>query len=146
MRFQWGMSIDRVVRFSVSFTVPQRTARTIKTATSKIVPPAANARSALLRTTLRADEALKQGQQFRRMMLECMPRFAEVRENGFNGVPEARTVIHLSKMRELVSNNVIDDMHREMNQPPVEADLAVAGTAAPTRGGGRQRIGPELNA
>src|SRR5882757_8358740 len=78
------------------------------------------------------------------MMLERMPCFAEVRKNRFYGFPETRAVIHLTKMRKFVSNHVVNDRHGEMDQPPVEADLAVAGTTAPTRGRRRQRIRPEL--
>src|ERR1700687_3736216 len=78
------------------------------------------------------------------MVLERMTRFAEVRKNRFYGLPEARAVIHFTKMREFVSDDVIDDRHGEMNQPPVEADLAVAGTTAPARGRRQQRIRAEL--
>src|ERR1700722_6030364 len=92
-----------------------------------------------------AAEASKQRQQLGRMMLERMPRFAEVREDRLDRGPEPRTVIHLAKMREFVRDHIVNDVHREMNQPPVQADLAVAGTAAPARGSRRQRISPELH-
>src|SRR5437762_13926078 len=36
-------------------------------------------------------------------------------------------------MRELVGDDVVDRRHREMNQPPIQADRAVSARAAPTR-------------
>src|SRR5471032_1885833 len=73
-------------------------------------------------------------QQFRRMRLQGLPRLAEFRKNRFDRLPEARTVIHLTQMREFVCDDVIDNGQRKMNQPPVQPNLAVTRTTAPACG------------
>ena len=53
--------------------------------------------------------------------------------------PEARAVVHFAQMREFVGDDVIDDLAREMDQPPVEADSAAQAATAPARSRRRQR-------
>src|SRR6185437_7047199 len=74
------------------------------------------------------------------MRLERLPRFAEFGKNGFDRLPEARAVIHFTQMGEFVRNDVVDDGQRKMNQPPVQANLAITRTTAPARGRRRERI------
>jgi hypothetical protein len=64
-------------------------------------------------------------------MLERMPRFAELGKDRFDGLPEGRAVVHFAQVRQLVRDDVVDDRHREMDQPPVQPDLAVARATAP---------------
>jgi hypothetical protein len=74
------------------------------------------------------------------MMLERMPRFAELGKNRLDGLPEARAVVHFAQVRELVRDDVIDDRQRKVNQPPVEPDAAVARATPPACRRRRQRV------
>src|SRR5690606_5361772 len=52
--------------------------------------------------------------------------------------PEIGTVIHFAQVCQLVRDDVVDDIERKMDEPPVQQDIAVAGARAPAGGGGRE--------
>ena len=71
-------------------------------------------------------------------------RFAQPFEKRYkqqlgDGLPEARAVVHLLQVRELVRDDVVDHRQREVHQPPVQADVAVVRARAPLRARRRQR-------
>src|SRR5574340_728711 len=45
--------------------------------------------------------------------------------------PEARRVVEVDEVGELVGGDIIDEGKRRLHQPPVEADMAAPGAAAP---------------
>src|SRR4030065_2376036 len=47
--------------------------------------------------------------------------------------PETRRVVEVNQVRKFVRGNVIDQRERRLYQPPVEADMAAPGAAAPLR-------------
>ena len=49
----------------------------------------------------------------------------EARQQLRDGLPEARTVVQLLKMRQLMRDDVIDQRQREVNQPPAESDATI---------------------
>ena len=53
-----------------------------------------------------------------------------VRAQALDDAPEARRVIHLPQMRQLVRHYVIDDMRRRLHEPPAQTHVAL-GVAAP---------------
>lgn len=50
---------------------------------------------------------------------------------GAHDAPESNRVVRLDRMRELMHDDVVDDEHRRLDQPPTEVDVAVRGTRAP---------------
>lgn len=45
--------------------------------------------------------------------------------------PEPGAVVHLLQMREFVRDDVVDDVRRGLDEPPVEADFAFGVAASP---------------
>ncbi len=58
--------------------------------------------------------------------------FLVVRRVPFDDRPERRRVVHFPQVRQLVDHDVILDLVRQADDPPVEADVTQAGGAAPT--------------
>jgi len=51
--------------------------------------------------------------------------------NRFDLAPESLRMVHLAKVHEFVEDDVIDDVWRSLDQPPVEVDDAAGGAGAP---------------
>ena len=79
----------------------------------------------------------------RRRFAAAQPRARRVvvGHHRSHDVPEARAVVHLAQVRELVRDDVVDRRQREVDQAPVQADRAVGVGAAPARLRRRQRRG-----
>ena len=78
------------------------------------------------------------------VVLELPAHALVIGQHRSHHVPEARAVVHLAQVRELVGHDVVDGRQREVHQPPVQAHRAVGAGAAPA--GGRRAERQPLHA
>ena len=60
--------------------------------------------------------------------------FTVFRHHGFHFSPECPRVIELLQMRQLMDDNIIDDLHRQHSQLPVELQVLFSAAASPEGG------------
>ena len=70
---------------------------------------------------------------FSAMFIEPVPALSVFREHLLHLGPEGGGMIHLLKMRQFVYNDVIDNLHRQHDDPPVKPETLPAAAAAPQR-------------
>ena len=70
----------------------------------------------------------------------------EIGQDLAHFAPEVLAVVHFAQVGQLVRDHVVDDGRREVDQAPVQHDVAVAGARAPAGRGGRQPPAADLQA
>src|SRR5262245_50588655 len=90
-----------------------------------------------MRARQRPRDSHRQGRQIDR--LDLVARGLETGKQSCDGAPEARTVIELLQVRELVRDDVVDHRQCEMHEAPAQANAAVLSAGTPLRTRRRNR-------